>query len=260
VLRTFGNSHSSSDRGQTLTEVALVTPLFLLVLFGIIVLGLGIFYQQQLSNAAREGARFASLHSATSQCPTVSNLDPSLGLLPAPNNYYRCDPPDQKWPGMTAAARNKVFGLDSSNVQVTACWSGYWTKDTSGTWRAWDQVAVDPATGGPNEFRECSVRVFGWTPTEDRRSVASAMHVINPRTGRDTTSGDAIAVDCTKPFPVTTTADDMASNYSASNAASSNRVSVFVCYPWRPPLAGFLLIPETVTLQANLVEAMEYQQ
>ena len=240
--------------------MALVMPLFLMILFGIIVLGLGIFYQQQLTNAAREGARFASLHSATAQCPTVSNLDPNLGLLPAPNNYYRCDPPDLKWPQMTAATRSKVVGLYSGDVQMTACWSGYWTKDTSGAWQDWDQVAVDPTSGMPNEFRECSVRVYGWTSGEDRGVVASTLHVINPRTGDDITSGEQITVDCLKPFPVTTSANDMASNYSASNAASSNRVSVLVCYPWRPPLAGFLLIPSTVTLQANVVEAMEYQQ
>ena len=32
-------------RGQTLVEAALVLPLFIMVLFGIVVLGIGIFYQ-----------------------------------------------------------------------------------------------------------------------------------------------------------------------------------------------------------------------
>jgi len=65
-------------RGQTLVEMALLMPIFLMVLLGIIVLGTGVFYQQQLANAAREAARFASVHSATSDCPTTSSIDPRL--------------------------------------------------------------------------------------------------------------------------------------------------------------------------------------
>lgn len=243
-----------------MTEFALVFPLFIMVFFGIVILGIGIFYQQQLTNAAREGARYAALHSATSQCPTVSNRDPDPALLPLPNNYYRCDPPDLRWPEMSAAARNKVFGMNAGGMQVTACWSGYWTKDTGGNWAAYDQVATDPGTGMPNDFRDCSVRVYGWTPTQDPSVDASLVHVINPRTGDDTSSGLHIRIDCAKQFPLTTLSDDMASDFSASNSTNANRVSVVVCYPWSPPLAGFLLIPHTVTLNAIVVEGMEYQQ
>ena len=46
--------------GQTMVELALVLPLFIMVVVGIIVLGIGVFYNQQLSNAAREAARFAA--------------------------------------------------------------------------------------------------------------------------------------------------------------------------------------------------------
>ena len=35
--------------GQTLVEIALILPLFLMVLVGIIVLGIGVFYQQQMT-------------------------------------------------------------------------------------------------------------------------------------------------------------------------------------------------------------------
>ena len=132
-------------------------------------------------------------------------------------------------------------------------------KDTSGNWAAYDQVAVD-AAGIPNDFRECSVQVYGWTPGQNPDSDPSNVHTINPRTGADVTSGQTIRVDCTRQFPLTTTGDDMASNFSASNGASANRVSVLVCYPWSPPLAGFLLIPRTVMMHAVVIEGMEYQQ
>jgi hypothetical protein len=240
--------------------MALVFPLFMVVLVGIIVLGTGIFYHQQLSNAAREGARYAALHSATAQCPTVSNLDPDPALLPLPNSYYRCDDPANRWPQMVAHARTKLFGIPAGNVRMTACWSGYWTKDSLGAWASYDQVARDPSTGTPNDFRQCTVRVFGWVPGQDPGADPSTVRVINPRTGQEASTGVDVRVDCSKDFPFTTTTDDMASNFAASNADNANQVSVLACYAWQPPMAGFLMIPRTVTLRATVVEAMEYQQ
>ena len=52
----------------------------------------------------------------------------------------------------------------------------------------------------------------------------------------------------------------MASDYAASNGIQANQVTVLTCYAWRPPLAGFLLIPGTVNLTGVITEAMEYQQ
>ena len=51
------------SRGQALAEFALVFPIAMAVIFGIIVFGLWVFYQQQLTNVAREGARYAAIHS-----------------------------------------------------------------------------------------------------------------------------------------------------------------------------------------------------
>lgn len=240
--------------------MALVVPLFLMVFVGIIVLGAGIFYHQQLTNAAREGSRFAALHSATAQCPTVSNRDPDPAQLPLPNSYYRCDTPQNRWPQMVAHARSKVFGVPGTSVRVTACWSGYWTKDTLGNWASYDQVARDPSSGAPNEFRQCTVRAYGWAPGQDPGSTPSTARAIDPRTGLEAGTGLEIRIDCSKDFPLTTIADDMASNFAASNADNANQVSVLACYAWRPPMAGFLLVPETVTLRATVTEAMEYQQ
>lgn len=260
MLSRLRETRDGEVRGQTLTEMALVLPLFLMMLMGIIILGTGIFYHQQLTNAAREGARFAALHSATAQCPTVSNLDPDAALLPLPNSYYRCDSPQNRWPEMVAAARSRIFGLPGSAVRVTACWSGYWTRDSFGNWASYDQIARDPVSGIPNEFRQCTVRVYGWAPGDDPGVDPSTVHVIDPRTSLEPGSGTEIRVDCSKDFPLTTATDDMASNFAASNADNANQVSVLACYAWQPPMAGFLLIPETVTLKSTVTEAMEYQQ
>ena len=53
-----------------------------MVLTGIITFGIGVFYQQQLNNAAREAARYAAIHSATSIARRPRWLDPALNRLP----------------------------------------------------------------------------------------------------------------------------------------------------------------------------------
>lgn len=253
---------TNAPRGQTLTEFALISPLFFMVLFGIVVLGIGVFYQQQVTNAAREAARYAAVHSATARCPTVSNLAPDVSLLPLPNSYTAtCDPPASRWPKMTAHARERVFGLNSAGVQVTACWSGYWTKDTAGNWAAYDQIAADPNPPyTPNEFRQCTVRVYGWC---DGQTGASTLQVMNPRTGEGSGcsgSNRSVSIDCSKQFPLTTSSDDMASSFAGSNADNANQVTIVTCYAWNPPLAGFLLIPSTIDMVGVVTEALEYQQ
>jgi len=48
------------ERGQALPEFALIAPIFFLILFGIIQLGVVFAGQNGMSNAAREAARYAS--------------------------------------------------------------------------------------------------------------------------------------------------------------------------------------------------------
>jgi hypothetical protein len=151
-LRRFARSRS---RGQAITEFALVFPIFALMLIGSIVIGMFLFYQAQVTNAAREGARFAVVHSATAQCPTVSWKDPNLAALTL-GTYARCDAPPS-WPKMTEYARSRLWGIPKNLVGVTACWSGY----TSGT--SFDQPPKDPATSNPNPFSSCTIG--GLSPT-----------------------------------------------------------------------------------------------
>ena len=87
-----------------------------------------------------------------------------------------------------------------------------------------------------------------------RRSTSSPS-----RTGRDG-SGNEITIDCSRDFPLTTVGDDMASSYAKSNATNANQVTVITCTTWNPPLSGFLLIPQSVTLASVVTEGLEYQQ
>ena len=221
-----GSGHS---RGQTLVEFALIVPLFITVISGILTLGIGVFYQQQLNNAAREAARYAAIHSATSQCPTASWLPPNLSMLPNDfdlGNYYACDPPNLRWPEMTAFGRSQMFGIDTAGVSFAACWSGYWGA------HGYDEGAK-ALDGTPNEWRNCTIGG------------------IDPRTNTS-------SISC--PAPLTTSADDQASDLAAADVApTANEVTVYACYVWRPPLLGDLL-GSSVTLQAVVTEAMQHQK
>lgn len=221
-------------RGQALVELALVFPILAMLVFGIISLGIGVFYQQQLTNAAREGARFASIHSATAARPTVSWLDPAS----PPLTYNRWDRPQDGWPHMTAAARARVFGLPASAVNLGACWSGYRMNDGSGN----PTGAIDappPNTYdviGPVDSSWAQCTIAGVDPTVDPSSIPCT-------SGLSATNGDQASAMS-----------------EGQGRIVANTVTVFACYRWTPPMAGFLLIPSTVDLRAVITEPIERQQ
>lgn len=223
-------------RGQTLVETALVLPLFLMVLVGIVTLGIGVFYQQQLANVAREAARFAAVHSASSSCPTVSSLDPILSQQPSGYNDF-CDPHEAGWPKMTTHAKGFLAGLPAASVHLAACWSGYVDQTLPGNYDAPPPGDyIDPISGTTvtvaTVWDPCLIG--GVDPLEDLSSVGCAPSMVT---------------------------SDTASNLSDSDAAAvANRVTAYVCYRWLPPMAGFLLIPSEVVLRAASSEPIQRQQ
>lgn len=236
------NLHRPSSVGQALVEFALVFPLFAMLLFGVIVWGLGVFYQQQLTNATREAARYASIHSATAQCPTVSTLDP---VPITPTSYYRCDPPPT-WTRMTAAARNAAWGLNTAAINVSACWSGYVTQAPSpGTAPiAGTYDAPPPGTynisGSPTTFATT------WAP-------CSIGGVQDPQ-------DNSSQIACAPNLSTVDTSSDQSDRAGVAGVTVANTVTVYACFQWTPPMAGFLLIPSTVTQVAVITEPIERQQ
>lgn len=228
--------------GQALVEFALVFPLASLLIFGIIVFGLYIFYQQQLTNVAREGARYAAIHSSTAICPTSGWRDPQ-----APPTTYRpyplsCDGPNNPadpypWPSLTKHSRSFAWGLNPSSVFVNACWSGYAPSGTvinspqdysaaSGFPRA-DQPPLDPATGNPDVFAPCTINRIDPVNNTGALGCGSGM---------------------------TTAADDPSSDIPG------NQVTIYACFQWTPPLSGLLMIPSTVTMRAVITQVIQRQQ
>lgn len=222
-----GHGHA---RGQTLVETALILPLFVMVVAGIIVLGIGVFYHQQVSNAAREAARFAAIHSATALCPTEGSLQPEP---PWPESYPEtgCDTKALGWPHMTSHARGAIFAIPKADVQVAACWSGY-------------QMTSPPAIDAPPPG---TYDVIGTIDSVFRQCTID---------GRDPTT-DSSAIGCRASLP---TVDEASAISEKKERVVANTVTTYACYVWRPPLAGFLLIPTEVTLRAVATEAIQRQQ
>jgi Flp pilus assembly protein TadG len=61
------------SRGQALAEVALVAPLFFLMVFGVIDLGRVVWANDVAANAAREGARYASVHAGNADLTELAS-------------------------------------------------------------------------------------------------------------------------------------------------------------------------------------------
>lgn len=242
---------------QALVELALVMPLFLMTLFGIIILGIGVFYQQQLSHAAREAARYAAIHSATAVDPVVSNLPVNATITVDTNNSIAPDRPSNGWPNMTRAAQEAVFGLDPASVEISACWSGFWQVDSFGGLMpsAWDAGPTN-GSGQPNKFLHCSLPNGAGVNVDPRTGEADS----DASTPGAQAGGPATALPCASPLPQTTSANDTSSNLAWSQYPSGNEVTVYACYQWHPPLHGFLLIPQEVTLRAVVSEAMQHQR
>jgi hypothetical protein len=75
---------SGRTRGQALLEFALVLPIFLALVFMIVDFGRVVWATGSLSNAAREGARYAIVHGGTASnpCPVGPSV-PGITVIPA---------------------------------------------------------------------------------------------------------------------------------------------------------------------------------
>lgn len=64
MKKRFSQKFRRREDGQAMVEFALILPIFLLILCGIIDFGWLFYNQLSLNNACREGARYAVVHTA----------------------------------------------------------------------------------------------------------------------------------------------------------------------------------------------------
>ena len=74
------NNLTNKETGIAAVEFALILPLLLIVVFGIINFGLIFFDYLMMTNAAREGARWASINAVSATCSTSANTTDPCGV------------------------------------------------------------------------------------------------------------------------------------------------------------------------------------
>jgi Flp pilus assembly protein TadG len=97
--------------GQSLVEFALVAPLFFLILFAIIEAGRFIYYYETLSNATREGARYAIVNGSRS---LTGSTGPATGTTLSSSDPTGADVEDK--------VRKSALGMVGSALIVDRCW------------------------------------------------------------------------------------------------------------------------------------------
>lgn len=91
------------DRGTALVEFALLTPLFFLIVFGIIDFGTAYNQQHELRSAAREGARLASVDNGCAELNACTGQSA-----------------DTQRDNLIAATRSRAYGLgNASTIKVS---------------------------------------------------------------------------------------------------------------------------------------------
>lgn len=101
------NRRSKGERGSATLEFAIILPVFLLILMGIVEFGRVLMVQQMLVTAAREGARAASLPGANNDI-VLAKIYEELGNAGLTLGSYEFTPAD-----ISSAIRN-----DSVTVSV----------------------------------------------------------------------------------------------------------------------------------------------
>ena len=102
----------SNERGATLVEYSIAVTVFLIAMFAVIEFGRAIWVHNALSDAARRGARYAVLHSAT-DIDQVKNVvvygDPGGGSQPTVPNLSTTN----------VEVNYTGFGLNTGTVSVS---------------------------------------------------------------------------------------------------------------------------------------------
>jgi hypothetical protein len=109
------NSSLRKRRGQALAEMAVMVPFLVIGMMGMLDLGRAFYYQISITNAVREGARYAA-------SPYYMGLNPSCATIPpAPNPGSNCVTPGDV--AVQTRVQNEMAGsnitIPLSDIQVT---------------------------------------------------------------------------------------------------------------------------------------------
>jgi Flp pilus assembly protein TadG len=126
-MERTSSQRNHPEAGAAIVEFALLIPVLMLILFGIINLGVMLYNQAVITNAAREGARWAVIHATSSYGNTCTNSYSSSPVDPCQVAYSYASPLIISFSGsgLTASnsAANYTLGTPQS-VTVTYTYKG----------------------------------------------------------------------------------------------------------------------------------------
>jgi Flp pilus assembly protein TadG len=136
----------NTQKGQALAEFALVFPVFMLILFGVIEVGRYVYFDNALSQAAREGARLAAVEARWI-------ADTGIACVAAPDQITAGNPGAHVCPATTAAFKAHVTDAVNRMVvglgTVSTVYIGCTAKGTPAPGGAWTDTTVTfPNCGG----------------------------------------------------------------------------------------------------------------
>lgn len=153
----------------TTVEAAIILPALLFFVFGLLIVGLGVFRYNEVAHAAREAARFACVHGNQYALANASAI--AAGTLPAVDEAY-----------LTSKAKANLAGLDPTKVTVavtmtviqpgatsststeTVDWNNTTENQNRSPYSAWVDTSVTPNV---NHFVQNMVSVtvtYQWMP------------------------------------------------------------------------------------------------
>lgn len=101
----------TSHGGQALVEFALVAPVFILLLFGVIEFGRFVLAYEAANNAVREGTRYAIVHGYYSIAP----------VGPPPGATDNACPPAVSTTAVANVVQQSAYTLPTA-TSITVCW------------------------------------------------------------------------------------------------------------------------------------------
>jgi len=134
----FARTISGSQSGQSLVEVALLTPLLLLLLIGVIEMGRFAYIGILVGNAAKAGAAYASQSLEDASPSVVANVQAAV------NNDFQNNLPSA--PTLTVQITNSC-GCDSGGAITSATCNGTATAGTCPTGSHWVVMASVTCSG-----------------------------------------------------------------------------------------------------------------
>lgn len=152
-----GSACTRGGRGQALVETALVLPIFLLILFGLIDVGRLVYANNMVSQAAREGVRVAAVQARWVGTPVgTSGCVASAAAITAANPGAHVCPADDATMLANArvAANGELFAVGSvTNIYLSCDGADGSTLPTG----AWTRTACSSSPHGSGDL--VSVRV-----------------------------------------------------------------------------------------------------